>query len=438
MIKRLRIKFIILSMLAVLALLAVIVTAMNVTNYNSVVAEADSVLAVLSENGGSFPEMGKRKGDKPPEEFDHPDTFFDDDILNDLDDMEEWTEEMFQNGKMSPETPYESRFFSVVLNEDGEVVRTDISRIRAVDTETAAEYAATVFAQEKTAGFIESYRYIKCQETDGTRIIFLDWGRKMASFHSFLLFSILTALGGYIVFFFVIVFFSKRIIRPVAESYEKQKRFITDAGHEIKTPLTIIKADADILEMDLGEGNEWLEDIQKQTSRLASLTNDLIYLARTEEASDAAQMVEFPLSDVVEEAASSFAGPAKAQNKEFRMDIQPMISLKGDEKKIGQLVGILLDNALKYSPSEGSISLRLEKPGKNIILSVSNDTIDPVSKENLAQMFDRFYRMDASRNSKTGGYGIGLSIAKAIVEAHGGRIQARTDDGKSLTITVTF
>ena len=249
--------------------------------------------------------------------------------------------------------------------------------------------------------------------------------------------SIGIALVGYALFFFVILFFSGRIIRPVQESYEKQKRFITDAGHEIKTPLTIIQADADVLEMDVGE-NEWLADIQKQAKRLSGLTNDLVYLSRMEEAQDTMQMIEFPFSDVVSEAAASFQSLAQTQGKTFLCEVPPMLSFTGNEKAIHQLVSLLLDNALKYSPDNGTVSLTVEKQNKALQLSVFNTTADFIAKEQLSLLFERFYRTDPSRNSQTGGYGIGLSVAKAIVSAHNGKIQAKTEDGYSLKVIVTL
>ena len=229
---------------------------------------------------------------------------------------------------------------------------------------------------------------------------------------------------------------SGRIIKPVAESYEKPKRFITDAGHELKTPLTVIDADAEILSMDLGE-NEWLTDIQTQTRRLAELTNDLILLSRMEEDRAPVAMIEFPISDLAEEMVRSFQALARTQEKTFTSRIEPMLSYKGDEKSLRQLLSILLDNALKYSEPGGTISLELGRQGKNLHLTVYN-TCPVMEREHLAHLFDRFYRTDSSRNSQTGGYGLGLSIAAAITAAHRGRISASTEDGHSLRITVTL
>ena len=219
----------------------------------------------------------------------------------------------------------------------------------------------------------------------------------------------------------------------MAESYEKQKRFITDAGHELKTPLTIIDADAEILEMDLGE-NEWVRDIQGQVKRLTGLTRDLIYLSRMDEEQSRPQLVEFPLSDLVRETAQPFQTLAKTQGKSLDLRVQPDLSLQGDEKALGHLVTILLDNALKYSPAGSGISLSLERQGKYARLTVANPTDSPLPGD-LNQLFERFYRADPSRNSQTGGHGLGLSIAQAIVSAHKGKLTAASPDGASLVMT---
>lgn len=244
-------------------------------------------------------------------------------------------------------------------------------------------------------------------------------------------------LVGFAIVFFVVSFCAGRITKPISESYEKQKQFITDAGHEIKTPLTIIIANVDVLEMDIGK-NECLEDMKRQAKRLTALTNDLVYLARMEEAENTLPMIEFPASEVVSEAAMPFQALAQAQEKEFICDIQPMLSMRGNNKAISQLVSILMGNAFKYSPAGGTVSLKLAKQGKSLSLTVYNTTQTEVNEQDLHHVFDRFYRSERSRNSETGGHGIGLSIAKAIVTAHGGKIHASTEDGKSFLVTVVL
>lgn len=403
MMKKIKRKFLALSLSALFVLLAVIVAGMNVINYNSVMADVDETLTLLSKNKGAFPDFNG--GDMPKH--------------------------------MTLETPYASRYFSVLLGESGDLVQTDTSRIKAVDTESAIQYAAAATATGREQGFIGSYRFLCCSEGNFLRIIFLDCSTELSSFRTFLVTSCCMAAAGFLLVFAVLLFFSERIIQPVTESYEKQRRFITDAGHEIKTPLAIIQADVDVLVMELGE-SEWLEDIQKQARRLADLTNDLVYLSHMEEEENAMQMIEFPFSDVVSETASSFLALAQTQRKDFQCHVQPMLSLVGNEKAIRQLVNVLMDNALKYSPEGGIVSLTVQKQGRQIRLSVFNTTEMPVPREKLNQIFDRFYRIDSSRSTQTGGYGIGLSVAKAIVASHGGKIFAATKDGQSLEITAQF
>ena len=220
----------------------------------------------------------------------------------------------------------------------------------------------------------------------------------------------------------------------MAESYEKQKRFITDAGHELKTPLTIISADTDLAEVECGE-NQWLTDIRRQAQRLTGLTHDLIFLSRMEEQPQL-QLLDFPLSDLVEETAQSFLAPAKSQGKTLSLSIQPLLSCTGDEKSLRQLLSILLDNALRYAADGADIAVELQSKGRNILLRVSNPMAHPLDKAALEHLFDRFYRGDAARSAS--GYGLGLSIARSIVAAHRGKIRAECPDGVTLTMAVTL
>lgn len=405
MIRKLKLKVILLSSISLLVLLAVIVAGMNVINYTAVVHEADQVLGLLSRNQGTFPGFFEEPGFG---------AFPGQPGMNDR-----------LPHQMSPEVPYESRYFSVVLNDVGEVVMADVSRIASVDEVQAAAYAAQV---RRDAGFVGEYRYIRSAEAEThTRITFLDCGRKLQAFRTFLYSSVSIALAGYLMVFAVICFLAGRIVGPIAESYEKQKRFVTDAGHEMKTPLTIISANADLLEMELGQ-NESLADIQQQTRRLAALTNDLVSLARMEEAETKIPKLPFPVSEVVQEAAEPYGNLFAQGQKTFVCQVQPMLSLTGNEQAIRQLVGILLDNALKYSAPQSQTVLSLAKQGSSLTLIVENPVCRGMAEEELAHIFDRFYRPDSARNSAAGGHGIGLSMAKAIVTAHAGKISAQCKD----------
>lgn len=406
MIRRLKIKFIALALTALFVLLAVIVTGMNMLNYKSVLREADTTLFLLSQNQGAFPEYKEGPIDWLPP-------------------------------GMSPELPYAARFFSVLVDRSGDVIHAETSRIFAVDAETASRYAEDVSKKNSDRGFVGNYRYIRTLERMGTRITFLDCGRELDLYRDFFFFSIGMSLLGYAATAIAVCFFAGKFIRPVAESYEKQKRFITDAGHEIKTPLTIISANVDLLKMDMG-GNECLEDIEKQAKRLAGLTNDLVYLARMEESQNALQMIEFPVSEILLDTAASFQTLAQTQGKELFYQVQPMLIMCGNDKAISQLASILLENGLKYSPKGSRIWLSFERQGRRLVLTVGNPSVMPVTDDDLRHVFDRFYRADPSRNSGTGGHGIGLSVAQAIVAAHGGRISAGSPDGESFLVTAGF
>ena len=407
MIRKLRAKLIIASLLSLLLVLSVIIGVAGVLNYTSLVSDADSVLAILRENDGTFP-LGDPPGGK----------------------------DRFREGRrFSPELPYESRYFTVFLSESGSVISVNTGKIAAVDTSTAIDYAVEAVASGAARGFADDYRFTVYASGEETHVVFLDCGRELGSFRSFLATSAAVSAAGLLAVTLLLIFFSGRIVKPFSENYEKQRRFITDAGHELKTPLTIIDADAEVLEMDLGE-NEWLGDIRTQTKRLAELTNSLILLSRMEE-QPRMEKIEFPLSDVVEETVETFQALARTRGKTLSSRVQPMLSMNGDEKAIRQLLTILLDNAVKYADEGGRIEAVLEKQKNTLRLRVFN-TAESVSRESLAHLFDRFYRADASRNSGTGGYGLGLSIASAVVAAHRGKISASSPDGKSLRITAVF
>ena len=453
MIRRLRFRMITVSMLALAIVLTVIIGAANIMNYRQMATEADEITELLAENGGSFPDSGfserpedlfgkhgqKKNGTSSASEKDG-NTGGESAQDSETKKINAFPGRRSGRGNaFSAETPFESRFFTVILNNEGTCTGTDLDRIAAIDSSSAEQYAQEVLSAGKEKGFIDRYRYLVDIRTDDTLVIFLDRGRALTTARRFLVTSIGIALAGLLAVFLLILLFSGRIIRPFVDNYEKQRRFITDAGHELKTPLAIINADAEVLEMELEDDeNEWIADIKKQTVRLSELTADLIALSRMEE--DAAAsfvMADFSVSETAAGAADSYNGPALSRGFDFQTDIEPSLMLHGDERAVGQLIGILMDNALKYTNGGGSIKFSLTRAGKYIRLAVFN-TCDRIDRASLPHLFDRFYRTDGSRNSGTGGYGIGLSIAQAIVSAHKGKISAETSDGQSLTVTAFF
>lgn len=396
MVKQLRRKFILVAMCSVLTVLAVVIGVINVVNYRNVVGNADRIIGLLKEGGGSFGGM---------------------------------------HGKpMSPETPFETRYFSVVLDAEGNAVAVNVEDIAAIGAPDAAAYAEELYRNGRISGFYGVYRYGVTGDSSRTMYIFVDCTKDLSSFRNFLWVSIIVSVVSFFVIFVLVFIFSGKVMKPVADSYAKQKRFITDAGHEIKTPLTIIGADAEVLEMQDG-ANEWTQSIKEQVVRLTALTEKLIFLARMEEGGQELRFTDFCISDAVEETLQTFSAVAIARGTELQADVRPNLTYHGDENMIRQLVSLLVDNALKYSDGD-SITLSLHAIGNKMQLCVKNRA-SYLADGDLNVLFGRFYRGDRSRNSETGGHGIGLSVVHAIVAAHKGKVTARKE-GDTVTFTVVF
>lgn len=409
MIGKLRLRFILLAMLSMILVLTVIIGGINIFNYLNVSSEADRMLYDLSENGGRF---------TMPEKPEEPMPFSD------------------NNGRREMDNRFSARYFSVTVDSSGQIIKIDTESIYAIDETTAEEYAKEILKSKKTAGFKDIYRFLVTDTEDGRKIIFYDCGRSINNFRNFRNISVLISICGLGIVFLLIYFLSGIIVKPAKESYEKQKRFITDAGHEIKTPLAIINADADVLAMDVGEDNEWSSDIKLQVKRLTKLTDDLIYLSKMEEDKKPSKTV-FDMSKDTSETAESFKSRAISMGLRYEISIDPDIKINGDQNSLGKLPSILLDNAMKYTPEGGTVEVSLKLSGKKAILTVTNDTSGELSEEECESLFDRFYRSDRSRNSQTGGHGLGLSIARAIVTSHSGTINAALA-GKKLAITASI
>lgn len=421
MIKDLRKKFIIVAMCSTFGVLTAIMGIANVVNYCRIINRADSMITLLAENNGSF--GGNFKANLTVD--------FDKNFKEPIDDRRFPRPENF-----SPETPFETRFFTVTLDEEGDVLSSDIGKIAAISRDEAEEYAEAVFYGESAKGFKGIYRYKITESDKGFMIIFLDCRQDLDSFKAFALTSVIVSALGLLAVFILVLIFSKIVFRPVEMSYEKQKQFITDASHEIKTPLTIIDANTEVLEMENGE-NQWTKSTRNQIKRLSYLTHQLVTLSRLDEEADRMERVEMSLSNVVVDSVDPFYVIARTHEKSLLTDIEEGITFVGNEESIRQLVSILMDNAIKYSIDKGNIKVVLYRKGKKIYLEVYNQ-VDNIPQGNLEILFERFYRMDESRNSETGGTGIGLSVAKAIVISHKGKIAAYSDDGSSLTIKIEF
>lgn len=414
MLTSLRRKFIAIAMFSMALVLTVIITGINAANYINVCRIADERIALIAANGGTFPQLTAPPYGHAPQDKDHG---------------------------ISGEAAFDTRYFTVTLLPDGTFAGVDTGKIASASSEDAAAYAMAVKNRHKVRGFIDRYRYQAVETSTASgeaavMYIFMNSERELSTFFAFLLASAGISLAGLAVVFVLVVFFSKRAVKPVAESYEKQKRFITDASHEIKTPLTIIDANTEVIEMTAGE-SQWTRSTRKQIRRLSSLTEKLVFLTRMEEASGRPEFVYFDLSDAVLDTAAPFAAVAESTGKNLTLQVEPDITIKGDEATLRQLVSLLLDNAMKYSTDHSTIRLSLRTSGKNRVLTVWNQT-PPIAAGRHDELFERFYREDASRSTQNGGFGIGLSVARAIVLSHRGKISARSADGTSLEFVVTL
>ncbi|MCD7951043.1 MAG: HAMP domain-containing histidine kinase [Erysipelotrichaceae bacterium] len=402
MIHRLRRNFIAIAMLSTLVVLTIIIGSLNIINYINLLQQADEILTVLSENDASFPDYSTNTEDLP--------------------------------SSFNVETPFNTRFFSVTIDNDLNVSNVDTKQITAIDDSTAIEYASNVIMTNNTSGFYDNYRYKVVEDDSSYMVIFVDESKELNSFHQVLFTSIMISLIGFAAVSILIIIFSKRVFEPVEESYHKQKQFITDASHELKTPLTIISANIDVLEM-VNEENNWTDSIRHQISRLTTMVNQMVSLSRIDEIEELTNLVDFSLSDTLQECIDPFYEVATSQHKELLVDIENQCNYKGDQNMMKQMINLIMDNAFKYSNDNGTIKIQLKKTNKHYLLTFYNTT-NEIPQGNLDQIFERFYRLDASRNSKTGGSGIGLSIVKSIVDVHKGSIHAKSEDGKSMLIEI--
>lgn len=532
MLKKLRRKFIAIAMLSVSIVLIAIVGTINIANYISTNEALDARLKLIAGNGGTFPDLleqknmgvesnktdsindeNNKKNDEKTNtgtestntdtENANKDTFgntanestnkgtptlkeppsgrTDVQPPEDMNQADLNENDLKRHG-ISPESQFDTRYFTVTINSKGDVENIDTSKIASVSSENAAQYAKKLWKSGKKGdgknGFSESFKYLTVGEGGSTMYIFLSCQRELSTIRTYVLASVGISVFGLAVVFVMIYFFSGKILKPVSESYEKQKRFITDASHEIKTPLTIIDANTEVIEMIEGE-NEWTSSTRKQVARLTSLTEKLVFLSRMDEEATKLEMLEFSLSDAILDTAEPFKAIARTKGKKLTIDVTDGILYTGDEKTIRQLVSILLDNAMKYSGCSSAsfekgninkknlnktnfnktnlnkttqtqndcvttinpapeIEISLKPSGKNRIITVWN-TVDEtanIKKGRQDMLFERFYRTDTSHNSKTGGFGIGLSAAHAIVKAHKGKITAESKDGRSIKFTI--
>lgn len=305
------------------------------------------------------------------------------------------------------------------------------------DTYTADEIyfaASRLTANESNSGFYRDMMYEITRDDLHTVIVLVDLSGEISFLTSLFRMSVAIVIISLIFVFIFSYYLSRWAIKPVKTALENQRRFISDASHELKTPLAVISANADVLESEIGE-NKWLSNIKNQAEDMSSLVFDLLDLAKMDETVDELVLSQFDLSNVVLSKSLEFECTAFESGKTFEQNITDGIIYRGNEEAIRHLVTILIDNAIKHSDEKGIIRVTLTSSGNKKIFQVYN-TGNGIRNSEKNKIFERFYRSDESRSKSTGGYGLGLSIAKAIVDAHNGTITVDGVEDKWISFTV--
>ncbi len=408
MIWRLRKKFIQICSLSFISVFLILLSAIYAVNTLQTNAMVDELTDIISENNGGFP----KPGNNPKPGGSHPEHR---DFIN-------------------QETPFSTRFFTAQINGDGKITEMNMAAIASVSEEEAKQFVETALASGKERGWIEHYRYKVVTYAHGSSVVLVDGSTQRSAAGSFWYISMLVFIGGSLFVLLLIVLISKRAVKPAAESYEKQKQFITDASHELKTPLTLILANLDIARSELGE-NEWLNDIRSEGEQMSALVKQLVILARMDEEGTAMETQPFSLSGAVSESVAYFHALADQKNLRLTSGIAPNVTYCGDESAIRRLLSILTDNAVKYCDAGGEIRVTL-KNRRHPVITVEN-SYAAVGATELNRLFDRFYRADKARTAGEG-FGIGLSIAKAIAERHRGQLAVQNVENRIIRFTVRF
>ena len=420
MLNKLRWKFILVAECAVAAVMLLLILSINV-GYRYVTNKSiDDMLVMLSTDQRQFP--WRMDEERPGGDF-----------------MGGPGPGGFEDGGREPafpgETPVEARFF-IVRERDAGQTDEPINYGMEAQPDEAERLHEIAAKNGKRFGYADTYRFYRFTEDGESVYIFLNCARQQMTFKNLLLISVLTGLFAAAATFIILYFLSPRAIEPTVRNIEKQKRFITDASHEIKTPLTVISSYADMLYME-DEQDEMRRALRSETRRLSKLVNGLVLLSRWDEESPISEKSRFSLSEALWDTLTHYASLAKADGKKIKADISEELFVAGDEGAIQTALATLLENAVKYSAPDDTIEINARAKGRGILIDISN-RVQEDNKPDLERIFDRFYRADQSRARSSGGTGVGLSIAKAIIEAHGGRIDASYTDEERICFAVSL
>lgn len=402
MIKKLRRNFIALAMLTLIMAMGMVMGIVSLLAVHQVTEQYEILLDFMLAYGGKLP--------------------------NAMDEIDEETREALS---VIPEIIYETRYFSVELDEQMQITDMHLSYIHSVNADTVQKLTKTAIKNRSHHGWIinQGSQYLfkwKLNEDGSVLLVFIDatsraWILAIVTQYMLLLAGIVV-----VVYFFLYSWYSRKIVQPYIETQEQQKRFITNASHELKTPLAVISANTEMLEAKNGE-NKWTQSTMRQIERMTGLIQELVTLSRLDEKKKT-EFVKIDWSQICAQEAESFAEVARNAGLGFEQEIAKAVHVKGEEKALRELVTIFLDNAVKYCDAGGTVSVRMMAERHMASLMVFNSYADGRDVD-YDRFFERFYRADESHNSKKSGYGIGLSIAKQIVEILGGTLRVSWENG---------
>lgn len=410
MIERLRKRFIRITMLSVISVLLLLSLILNAANYTSVGRDLDGRLSMIADDRGFPPPSGDTS---PPEK--RPGGRNDD----------------------NKELPYSMRYFVLRYTGDGTLIASDLGKIVSVTQDDVDSYLRFALRRGEGSGYTSghAFRYSIRQTGDGYTAVFLSCKEKMHAVWQTVLLSLAASAVCTLLVYVAVLLFARRAIDPVVQASERQKQFITDASHELKTPITVVNTCLKVLEMENGR-QKWIDKALGQTDKLTKLVAALVRLTRMDEEDEPLRMSRFAVSDAVQETAGSFADFAEEAGHELVLSVEPDIVYSGNEYAVRQLVSILLDNAVKYAAPDKPIRFSLSRARRGVDIRCENDCTEPPAAGELGRLFDRFYRADKSRSGEGDSFGIGLSIARGIVEGHHGQIFARLiGDGHTIVFT---
>ena len=426
MIKRLRRRMTIMVIAVLVLVSAGIVLAIHLSIGRNIAAQAESSLAVMAEENTAGRSTRETPPPKPEEdEDDRSDRTGKNQRGNRGKSLE------IRDGKDAAGL---GNSYTITLNDDGSVASWTSERTDLYTDEQISDIAESIRADGKESGRIGTQFYRKTAKDDKTTLLVLDARLDFLSAASTLRSTILIAAAACLLLSLLAWLLIRRMVRPVEEAFVRQKQFVSDASHELKTPLAVISANAEVLEQEIGE-NEYLGYIRSEVRRTDSLVRNLLTLARMDRNEAQTEMKTFDLSRALLDVVLPFESTVYEAGKTLETEIPDGIECCGNEEMIKQLAVILLSNALKYSDENGRIRISLAARGKQREICVFN-TGDPIPPEDQDKIFDRFWRGDPAHNRESGGHGLGLAIALSIVEAHRGSITVKSAEKEGTAFTV--